>query len=259
VKIQGSEPESGHEMAERTKEEKALKKALECHPVHDCPELHRHLHFAQRAERLKKEIASIDRRVGRRSGTLARRFDQVLEVLEALGYVEEWALTAKGETLTRVYNESDLLVVEAIERKLFDDLEGPELAAVCSSLVYEARGPEVEAPAEMPTRGSAKVWGDLMRLWRTVRQEEDRRALELTREPDAGYAQRTYLWASGHPLEQVLAEGDAPGDFVRNMKQLIDLLRQLEEVATTDDLRATVQEALAQVKRGVVAYSSVDL
>ena len=259
VKVGDATPESGHEMAERTKDEKALKKALENHPVHGCPELHRHLHFAQRAERLKKEIASIDRRVGRRSGTLARRFDQVLEVLDALTYVEGWALTDKGETLTRVYNESDLLVVEAIERNLFHGLAGPELAAVCSSLVYEARGPEVEAPAEMPTRASAKVWGDLMRLWRTVRQEEDKRSLELTREPDPGYAQRTYLWASGKPLEQVLGEGDAPGDFVRNMKQLIDLLRQLEEVATTDELRSTVQEALGQVKRGVVAYSSVDL
>ena len=252
-------PESGRDVAERTKEEKALRKSIESHPVHDCPELHRHLHFAQRAERLQQEISSIDRRVGRRSGTLARRFDQVLEVLEALGYVEEWALTDKGDTLTRVYNESDLLVVEAIERKLFAGLDSAELAAVCSSLVYEARGPEVEAPAEMPTKGSAKVWGDLMRLWRTIRKEEDKRRLELTREPDAGYAQRTYLWASGRPLEEVLDEGDAPGDFVRNMKQLIDLLRQLEEVATTDELRATVHESLQQVKRGVVAYSSVEL
>ena len=245
--------------ADQTKEEKALRKSLERHPVHGCPELHRHLHFAQRAERLEKEIASIDRRVGRRTGTLARRFVQVLEVLETLDYVAGWALTDKGETLTRVYNESDLLVVEAVERRLLAGLDAAELAALCSTLVYEARGPEMEVPADMPTRAAAKVWGDLMRLWRTVRREEDRRGLELTREPDPGYAHRTYLWASGLPLEQVLDEGDAPGDFVRNMKQLIDLLRQLEEVATTEELRATVQASLAQVKRGVVAYSSVDL
>ena len=254
-----ADAEGGHEAAERTKEEKALRKAIDNHPVHDCPELHRHLHFAQRAERLKKEISSIDRRVGKRTGTLARRFDQVLEVLQALHYVESWGLTDKGETLTRVYNESDLLVVEAIERDLFSALDPAELAAVCSSLVYEARGAEVEAPAEMPTRASGKVWGDLMRVWRRIRREEDQRALELTREPDAGYAQRTYLWASGKPLEQVLNDNDAAGDFVRNMKQLIDLLRQLEEIATSDELRASVKEALAQVKRGVVAYSSVDL
>lgn len=252
-------PESGHEEAERTKEERALRKSVERHPVHDCPELHRHLHFAERADRLEKELAAIDRRVGRRTGTLARRFDQVLEVLKALHYVDGWALTDKGETLTRVYNESDLLVVEAIEQGLFTALDPAELAAVCSTLVYEARGAETEAPADMPTRASAKVWGDLMRLWRRVRREEDERGLELTREPDAGYAQRTYLWASGKPLEQVLTEDDAAGDFVRNMKQLIDLLRQLEDIAPSDELRASFRECLAQVKRGVVAYSSVEL
>ena len=251
--------EGGREQAARTKEEKALRKSIENHPVHDCAELHRHLHFAERAERLKREISSIDRRVGKRTGTLARRFDQVLDVLRSLHYVEGWALTEKGETLTRVYNESDLLVVEAIEQQLLHGLEPAELAAVCSSLVYEARGAEIEAPADMPTRASAKVWGDLMRLWRRVRREEDSRGLELTREPDPGYALRTYLWASGKPLEQVLGEGDAAGDFVRNMKQLIDLLRQLEDIAPSEQLRATLRECLAQVKRGVVAYSSVEL
>jgi len=252
-------PENGREQAARTKDEKALRRAVGSHPVHDCPELRRHLHFADRAERLKREISAIDRRVGRRTGTLARRFEQVLEVLRSLAYVDGWVLTEKGETLTRVYNESDLLVVEAIERGLLEGLDAAELAAVCSSVVYEARGAEVEAPTDMPTRASSKVWGDLMRLWRRVRREEEARGLELTREPDPGYAVRTYLWASGKPLEQVLGEGDAAGDFVRNMKQLIDLLRQLEDIAASEALRDALHGSLAQVKRGVVAYSSVEL
>ena len=242
-----------------TKEYKALRKQVEGHPVHDCPELHRHLHFADRAKRLQREIGAIDRRVGRRTGTLAKRFDQVLEVLDALGYVDGWRLTAKGELLTRVYNESDLLVVEAMDRGLLAELTAAELAAVCSSLVYEARGPELEVPGEMPTNASAGVWGDLTRLWRRIRREEDARALELTREPDPGFAQKAYLWASGRPLEHVLDDDGAPGDFVRNMKQLIDLMRQLEDIASSEELKAVVREALDAVRRGVVAYSAVDL
>jgi ATP-dependent RNA helicase HelY len=242
-----------------SEEEEALLQAIEAHPVAGCPELHRHLHFADRAARLKKEISSIDRRVGRRTGTLARRFDQVLEVLEHLGYVKDWTLTDKGETLTRVYNESDLLVVEALDRDLFEPLDGAELAAICSTLVYAARGPESEVAADLPTRASQDVWRSLTRLWRQVRRHEDRRGLELTREPDAGFAARTYLWASGRPLEEVLGEDDAAGDFVRNMKQLIDLMRQLEEVAPSPSLTEKVREALDQLHRGVVAYSSLEL
>jgi ATP-dependent RNA helicase HelY len=48
----------------------------------------------------------------------------------------------------------------------------------------------------------------------------------------------------------------APGDFVRNCKQLVDLLRQIEEVASGDTAEV-VRSARAAVWRGVVAYTGV--
>jgi len=48
----------------------------------------------------------------------------------------------------------------------------------------------------------------------------------------------------------------APGDFVRNCKQLLDLLRQIGEVAphaTADVVRAAAEA----VNRGVVSYTGV--
>ncbi|MEA2516999.1 MAG: ATP-dependent helicase HelY, partial [Actinomycetota bacterium] len=238
---------------------KALDRAIESHPVHGCPELGRHLHYAERATRLEKEISGVDRRVRRRTGTLARRFELVLEILEHLDYVKNWTLANKGDVLRAVYNESDLLVVEALEIGLLDDLDAPELAAVCSTLVYEPRGPETGVVYELPTRSSKTVWFELMRLWRQIKKQEELRGLDLTREPDAGFAQRVYKWASGAPLEDVLGPDDPAGDFVRVMKQLTDLLRQLEDVAPSESLRNKVRAAIDGVQRGVVAYSSVDI
>jgi hypothetical protein len=43
------------------------------------------------------------------------------------------------------------------------------------------------------------------------------------------------------------------------MKQLIDLMRQLEEVAPSAALTEKVRDALDQLRRGVVAYSSLEL
>ena len=238
---------------------KALDRSIERHPVHGCPDLGRHLHYAERAVRLEKEIASVDRRVKRRTGTLARRFELVLEILEHLDYVKSWTLTNKGDVLRAVYNESDLLVVEALERGLFDDLDPPELAAVCSTLVYEPRGPETGVTYELPTGASRRVWSELMSVWRQVKKQEELRGLDLTREPDAGFAARVYRWASGAPLEDVLGDDDPAGDFVRVMKQLTDLLRQLEEVAPSNNLRDALRAAIGGIQRGVVAYSSVDI
>ena len=240
-------------------EVKALRRAVAKHPVAACPEVGRHIHFAERAVRLEKEIAGVDRQVARRTATLARRFDRVVDVLEDLGYVREWSLTDKGDRLARVYNESDLLVIEMLDRGLLAELEPPELAAVCSALVYETRGPETETAIEMPTPRSRAVHGELMRLWKRIRRKEDEKALELTREPDPGFADKAFRWAAGWPLEDVLSEDDPEGDFVRAVKQLIDLLRQIEEVTADDPLRTVVGRAVEGLHRGVVAYSSLEL
>jgi ATP-dependent RNA helicase HelY len=254
------EPAAPAPRAGEPKELTKLRKALEVHPCHDCPEVGRHLHFAERSTRLEREIASLERRVNRRSGTLARRFDDVLAILEELGHVHRWTLTEKGETLTRVYNESDLLVVEALDRGCFEGLDPSELAALCSTLVYEARGPEgTRVIVGMPTPASRRAWNDVTRLWRGIRAAEDARGLELTREPDLGFADRAYRWAEGARLDEVLGQQDAPGDFVRSTKQLVDLLRQLEEVAPTAQLAGIIREATSAIYRGVIAYSSLEL
>ena len=81
--------------------------------------------------------------------------------------------------------------------------------------------------------------------------------MQLCRELEAGFAGPIFHWASGRPLEEILAETDmAPGDFVRNCKQLLDLLRQVEEVAQPETA-ALFARARASVLRGVVAYTGL--
>ena len=252
-----STPKTAAADTKDSKELRALRRRVETHPVHACPDVSRHLHYADRAARLEREVSRLRKRIDRRTQTIARRFDRVLEVLGDFGYVSDWVLTPKGERLTGVYNESDLLVVEALERGLLDDLDGPELAAVLSTLVFEERGPGEGAPAYLPTRRTADAWRELEELYRRIHKAEQKRRLELTREPDPGFMERAYLWAGGAELEEVLDEEDAAGDFVRSVKQLVDLLRQLNEVAPEAQLAGTIEQAIDGLHRSVVAYSSL--
>lgn len=256
-KLKAFTPEPGAD--EKDLQAESMQRALDEHPVAGCPELGRHIHFAERASRLEKEIRSVDKRINRTSGTLARRFDQVLSVLETLDYVEDWSITRKGELLTGIYSEADLLVVEALEQGLLDDLTPAEIAAICSGFVYQTRGPEGPPPPDLPTEGCRRTWRKVMELWRKIKAEEEGRRLDLTREPDPGFAQRAFAWASGVPLEEILETDDEPGDFVRSCKQLIDLLRQLEEVIPPGSLFDNVQEAQGSLNRGIVAYSSLEV
>ena len=253
------EPPPGDGSPRASKEERQIRRRVEAHPCHKCPERDRHMHFAQRAARLEREIAGLERRINRRTGTLARRFETVLAILAELGYVREWELTAKGTLLTGIYNESDLLVAETIERGLLDELDPVELATVLSATVYETRGPDAPPPPPIPTSAARRAYERVVKLWADIRSEEDEHGVELTREPDPGFTDRVYRWAAGAPLEHVLDEDDAPGDFVRSIKQLVDLLRQIEEIAPRPELRSKVRIAIDSLHRGVVAYSSLEV
>ena len=226
------------------------------HPCHSCPERAKHERWARRVDEREASLSSTERRIRVRTETLARQFDRVLSVLRALGYVDGWSVTTKGRSLSRIYGEGDILVAEALARGLFDDLEPAEVAALLSSVVYEGRE-RVPLSGEMPTPETKERYEALQRTWRRVRRTEDEHQVQLCRELEAGFATPIFHWANGRPLEEVLAETEmAPGDFVRNCKQLVDLLRQVEEVANPETA-ALFAGARSAVMRGVVAYTGV--
>ncbi|MBW3651948.1 MAG: hypothetical protein KY458_15380, partial [Actinobacteria bacterium] len=62
----------------------------------------------------------------------------------------------------------------------------------------------------------------------------------------------------GEDLAQVIEDEDITGgDFVRNVKQLIDLLRQMADAAEAPATARACRQASDQLFRGVVAAASV--
>jgi ATP-dependent RNA helicase HelY len=230
--------------------------AYESHPVHGCPDVEEHMTVASKLADAEDEVSRLKRQVRRRKGTIARTFDRVLAVLETMGYVDSWTLTERGELLTRIYNEADLLVVEALSRGWLEGLDAAELAAVASVFVFEARRRDEAEPPPTPTL--ARHERRIHDLYRTLHRSESEHEVELLKEPDAGFMAQLYEWASGRSLEDVLELREtSAGDFVRSAKQVIDLLQQLRQVVDRGDLATTLGAAVDSVQRGVVAYSSV--
>jgi ATP-dependent RNA helicase HelY len=233
-----------------------LRAELRAHPCHRCPEREDHARWAERFHRLRRETDALERRVEGRTNTIARTFDRVCRLLQDGGYLDGDTVTPAGAQLARIYNDADLLVAECIRRRLWDGLSAPELAAVVSSVAYEARREEA-GPPRLPGGRVRPTLTEMQRLWVRLKDAESDHRLNFLREPDAGFAWAAHRWASGHPLDTVLTETDLPaGDFVRWVKQLLDLLGQIEDVAE-EPLRATARAAIRALDRGVVAYSSV--
>ena len=158
------------------------------HPVASCPKVDDHLRAARRARRLAREIKKSQRRRERGPRSLADQFDRVLDLLERWGYLDGWRLTGAGERLASLYHESDLLVAEAMERGLFDDLDPAALAALASCLTYEHRSPD-EPPSALVSvpLSEASLRMTSVGIAEQLRRDEEQARLPVTRRPEAGF------------------------------------------------------------------------
>ena len=203
------------------------------------------------------------RQIENRAGTVARIFDRVVDVLGELDYVAVdeggvTTLTAEGRTMRRIYGERDLLVAESLRTGIWKDLDPASLAALACCLVYEPRRDEA-APGEhrLPRGPFRAALGETQDLWLRLDDLERAHSLPGTEPVATGLAQAMHSWAYGVALDRVLHEADmAAGDFVRWVKQTIDLLDQLSLVAEPA-VGTVARRALDAVRRGIVAYSSV--
>ncbi len=251
-------PKRGRSAAADDPEIARLRAELRAHPSHRCPDREEHARWAERYHRLLRDTEALERRIDGRTNTIARTFDRVCALLDGNGYLDGNEVTPAGRQLARLYNDSDLLVAECIRGRLWDGLTPAELAAVVSTLVYEARRDEPAAP-RLPGDATRATLEAMVRLWGQLKAAEQDHHLDFLREPDPGFAWAAHRWAGGHRLEAVLVEAElSAGDFVRWVKQLIDLLGQVGDVAPPDGpLRRSARAAIKALDRGVVAYSSV--
>jgi len=223
------------------------------HPVGECADLDAHLDALDEIDRMEDRARRSRRRLNHRSGRLLEEFDQMAALLEQRGYVAGWELTQSGELLMRLYHESDLLIAEAVREGLFDGLSFGEVAGFASCFTYEHRSKQPPPPPDFPTAAVETAWNRLVNLTRELRRDE-RHGLGAprTREPEAGFCQAAFDWSTGAGLDVVLPEDQPGGDFVRNVNQLLDLLRQLQVAAPSSPTRSAAREAIQGLNRGVV-------
>ncbi|MEN9822866.1 MAG: hypothetical protein RLZ04_1292 [Actinomycetota bacterium] len=228
------------------------------HPVEDDPDLAERMKAAAQAERVAREVSEMRQKVQGRSQSIGQDFDRVLGLLADWGYVDGWSLTDAGSILARTFHESDLLVVECLRRGLLDGLDPASLAALASVFVYEHRSPEPPPAPWFPSPLVARRWSSILRISDDLFDAEESAGLGVHREPDPTFVATAFSWAAGEGFAEVVAEDElSGGDFVRIVKQLIDLLRQFAIVAPSRETRRSAEEASRALFRGVVAASSV--
>jgi ATP-dependent RNA helicase HelY len=208
---------------------------------------------ASSMRRLRKDIDKMQQQTHNRAGSVSARFMDVVDLLTEMDYINEWSLTEKGEVLSGIFHESDLLVVETMNKGIFDNLSVPDLVGVASTLIFEPRGGDSGPATRWPSDLVRQRFKRIEKLSQRLNEAQRSRGLHMHRPPHGGLASECAAWASGKPLSKILDPELTPGDFVRSIRQLIDLLRQIAQTTHNEQLRETALHAIDSLNRGVVA------
>jgi ATP-dependent RNA helicase HelY len=222
---------------------------------------------ARKVEKISRQMENASRERDSGYDVVSRRLVDVVDLLNHFGFMDGTDITRKGGILRRIYNECDLLLVEAVDSGALSRLAPAELAAFASWFIYESRDGETEEDRMLARVEEERFAGELGGVleWMGERlaafkTEEGARGLDLLGSPDTGFGEAAFMWASASGLDDMLARfpDRSIGDMVRTMKQIIDLLRQLADVAEDPVLQQNLRRAMDSIDRGVVGYSSIE-
>jgi ATP-dependent RNA helicase HelY len=228
------------------------------HPVANDPQIVEKLIALDSAMRIKKELDNLEKRVSNSTQSVSSQFDYLIKLLTEWHYVDTWALTDKGLLLSKIFHESDLLIAECISEDLLTGLSPVDLAALVSCFIYEDRNRDDVGSAHYPSTDIKQRFLGIQKISRRLIKAETASGLQNHRSPDPGFIAATHDWAKGNSLLDILESDEVTaGDFVRTMKQLIDVLRQLAMIFTDEADRESATKASELLFRGVVASSSL--
>ncbi len=201
----------------------------------------------------RRELRRVEARIAERRDRLNDRFKSVIGILTELGYIENWTLTEFGEMLLGTFHELDLAIVESSRAGHLDGHDPATLAGIVATFVFEPRrNTETAQPWFPDARSEAAVRG-VARCVAEVQRLESAYGLPESRDVDPGLFAATHGWAAGGGLGDILdTEELSGGDFVRSMKQVIDVLSQLAVICLDVETRRTARRAIELVQRGIV-------
>ena len=256
-----------------------LRHEMRSHPCHGCPDREEHARVGRKWSRAKAQAERLQRRIENRTGTIARLFDAVCEVLLELGYLEpvdrghperELRVTGAGKVLARIYAERDLLIAECLRTGVFEGLSAGELAGALSACVYEPRlsAQSIGLPVSPGSRLGQCLRAQLGVSHR-IHDLESLARIEVSSGAEPALAGAVQAWCDGAQLADILDATElTAGDFVRWCKQLLDVVGQIaslspppnaipEQARAVTDLSMRAAEASLDLNRGVVSWSAV--
>lgn len=198
---------------------------------------------------------------------IASRFEKILQVLKKFDYVKGgpnvYQLTNKGKILKNLYCEHVLVLMECIERDVFQKLNPTEFVSILSCFISVSRGSQLHIlrAKKVPGGENSKLFkslAELLNVYKKVCQVEMHAKIRTkSDEVELNFALVTPIFdfANNASLETIIsssAKDISLGDFVRCAKGIIDILLQISRYCD-GYIKELADQSIVLLDHGIVS------
>lgn len=250
-------------------EKKPILEEFQNSEAFNCPNFRKHYMELREKDTMELEIANLKRMISDENLDLLPDYEQRLDVLESLGFIDEnHNVVLKGRVACEINSGWELVITELILDNFLGDFEAEEIVALLSCFVYEGRTNEEEPPCITPRleKGKEKIIEITSKL---IAVFSDKQVLLTTDEEEFTDRKRfalvnvVYEWSRGLSFNEIMQMSvEAEGTIVRVITRLDEICREVKNAALIvgdSGLHAKMTEAQEKIKRDIVFCASLYL
>lgn len=209
---------------------------------------------------LENKLADLQFTISKKSLQLYPDYCNKLQVLRALNYIDDQnEVTIKGNVACGM-GQNELIITELVLCNIFTDLDTAEIAALLSSLVFQAKTNVTPALTDRLKEGMEKI----IEVDDEITKQEKIYKVTSTEAKtrlNFGLVEVVYEWARNKPFAEIMELTDVQeGIIVRCIQQLDETLRDVKTAATrigNPALQSKMEEASNTIKRDIVFTASL--
>ncbi|KAG7660967.1 SKI2 [[Candida] subhashii] len=234
-----------------------------------CSQFKKHYRQFRKRYILTQEVENLQRLISDENLDLLPDYEQRLEVLESLGFIDEHHnVVLKGRVACEINSGWELIITELVLDNFLGDFEPSEIVALLSCFVYEGRTKDEEPPLITPRleRGKQKILEIANKLLKVYTEKQ---VSLTTEEEDFVESKRfalvnvVYEWANGLSFNEIMQVSvEAEGTIVRVITRLDEICREVKNAALIigdSTLHLKMAEAQERIKRDIVFCASLYL
>ena len=203
-----------------------MQKVMFAYPCNGCNRYKKHIREIELNKRYTNKLNNFEKEIEFEKDIYWRMFERHANLLESMGYSENFYPNEKGKIISALRTENELFLAEIILSGVLNELPPSELASVVCAITTEELRADICTYLPV-SRGTRKALNKIKEIRRSLFKKQRDFEIDTDMYINSFYSPLIEYWANGGEWAELIEQVDmGEGDIVRAFKRTVDVLRQ---------------------------------